>query len=132
MLIDEIYYYVCTDKSNNIFVYSHDTNKLLIIAENMNNSNKYFKVTFVPSENETYSHIVKAFINKYFNNICSEDITSYNEHDEYVVGILSAPLWVEFNYNKSLPFMWIVDILDDATVYGLEIKVESGKIYYQH
>ena len=131
MLIDEIDYFVCTDKSNNIFVYSHDTNKLLIIAENINSSNKYFKVTFVPTENETYSHIFKAFINKYFNNICPRDITSYIEHDEYVVGILSTPLWVEFIYNKSLPFTQVLNILDDATVYGFEIKVENGKIYYQ-
>ena len=131
MVINEMNYRVVVDSDNNLLVFSHD-NSLLVICDNINSSNKYFKVTFVSSENETYSHIVKAFINKYFNNICSQDITSYTEHDEYVVGILSAPLWVEFNYNKSLPFTQIVNILDDATVYGLEIKVENGKIYYQH
>lgn len=131
MLIDEIYYYVCTDKSNNIFVYSHDTNELLIIAENMNNSDLYYKLTFVQSDSINHSHAVPLFIDKYFNNICPWDITSYIEYDEYVVGILSTSMWFEFDYNKSLPFMQVLNILDDATVHGFEIKVENGKIYYQ-
>ena len=67
MLIDEIYYYVCTDKSNNIFVYSHDTNELLIIAENMNNSDLYYKLTFVQSDSINHSHAESLFIDKYFN-----------------------------------------------------------------
>lgn len=128
MVINEQNYRVVVD-SNNLLVFSHD-NSLLVICDSINNSNKYFKITFVPYENKTYTHIIETFINKYFNNICLEDITSYIEHDEYVVGILSTPLWIEFNYNKSLPFMEIVNILDDATVYGFEIKVENGKIFY--
>ena len=131
MLIDEIDYYVCTDKSNNIFVYSHDTNELLIIAENMNNSDLYYKLTFVQSDSINHSHAVSLFIDKYFNNICPQDITSYIEHDEYAVGILSTSIWFEFDYNKSLPFTHILNILDDATVHGFEIKVENGKIFYQ-
>ena len=130
MRINEQNYYVVVDSDNDLFMLSEDNN-LLVICDNINSSNKYFKVTFVPTENETYSYIVKAFINKYFNNICPWDITSYIEHDEYVVGILSTPLWVEFIYNKSLPFTQVLNILDDATVYGFEIKVENGKIYYQ-
>ena len=125
-----IYYYVCTDKSNNIFVYSHGTNELLIIAENMNNSGLYYKLTFVQSDSINHSHVVSLFIDKYFNNLSQENIT-HQFNDEYFVGILSTPLWVEFNYNKSLPFIQIVNILDDATIYGFEIKVENGKIYYQ-
>ena len=131
MVINELNYRVVVDSDNNLFMFSED-NSLLVICGNINSSNKYFKVTFVSYENETYTHIIEAFINKYFNNICSLDITSYIEHDEYVTGILSTPLWIEFIYNKSLPFIQIVNILDDATVYGLEIKVENGKIYYQH
>ena len=131
MVINEENYRVVVDRDNSLFVFSHDNN-LLVICDNINSSNKYFKVTFVPYENKTYTSIIETFINKYFNNICSQDISSYIEHDEYVVSILSTPLWVEFNYNKSLPFMQIVNILDDATVYGLEIKVENGKIYYQY
>lgn len=131
MVINEQNYHVVVDSNNNLFVFSHD-NSLLVICDSINNSNKYFKITFVPYENKTYTHIIETFINKYFNNICLQDITSYIEHDEYVVGILSTPLWIEFNYNKSLPFIQIVNILDDATVYGFEIKVENGKIYYQH
>ena len=130
MRINEQNYHVVVDSDNDLFVYSQDNN-LLATCENINSSNKYFKVTFIPYENEIYSHIVKAFINKYFNNICPWDITPYIEHDEYVVGILSTPLWIEFNYNKTLPFMLVLNILDDATVYGFEIKVENGKIYYQ-
>ena len=130
MVINEQNYRVVVDSYNNLFVFSHD-NRLLVICDSINSSNKYFKVTFVPHENETYTHIIEAFINKYFNNICPQDITSYIEHDEYVVGILSTPLWLEFIYNKSLPFMQVLNILDDATVYGFEIKVENGKIYYQ-
>ena len=130
MVINEQNYRLVMDADNNLFVFSHDNN-LLVICDSINSSNKYFKITFVPYENKRYTHIIEAFINKYFNNICSSDITSYIERDEYDVGILSSPLWIEFNYNKSLPFMQIVNILDDATVYGLEIKVENGKIYYQ-
>ena len=130
MRINEQNYYVVMDSDNDLFMFS-ENNNLLVICDNINSSNKYFKVTFVPTENETYSHIVKAFINKYFNNICPWDITSYIEHDEYVVGILSTPLWLEFIYNKSLPFMQVLNILDDATVYGFEIKVENGKIFYR-
>ena len=130
MVINEQNYRVVVD-SNNLFVFSHD-NSLLVICDSINYSNKYFKITFVPYENKRYTHIIETFINKYFNNICTEDITSYIEHDEYVVGILSSPLWIEFKYNKSLPFMQVLNILDDATVYGFEIKVENGKIYYQH
>lgn len=130
MEINEQNYLVVVDGDNNLFVFSHD-NILLVICENINSSNKYFKITFVPYENKRYTHIIETFINKYFNNICSLDITSYIEHDEYVVGILT-PLWIEFNYNKSLPFMRVVNILDDATVHGFEIKVENGKIYYQY
>lgn len=131
MIINEQNYRLVVDSDNNLFVFSRDNN-LLVICDNINSSNKYYKITFVPYENKKYTHIIETFIYKYFNNICSQDISSYIEHDEYVVGILSTPLWVEFNYNKSLPFMQIVNILDDATVYGLEIKVENGKIYYQH
>lgn len=130
MVINEQNYRVVVDSDNNLFVFSHDNN-LLVICDSINSSNKYFKVTFIPSKNKTYRHIIEAFINKYFN-ICPADIPAYTENDEYIVGILSSPLWIEFNYNKSLPFMQIVNILDDATVYGLEIKVENGKIYYQH
>ena len=130
MRINEQNYYVVVDSDNDLFMLSEDNN-LLVICDNINSSNKYFKITFIPYESETYSHIVKSFINKYFNNIRPCDITSYIEHDEYVVGILSTPLWVEFIYNKSLPFMQVLNILDDATVYGFEIKVENGKIYYQ-
>lgn len=130
MVINEENYRLVVDSGNNLFVFSRD-NSLLVICDNINSSNKYYKITFVPYENKTYTRIIETFINKYFNNICTEDITSYIEHDEYVVGILT-PFWVEFNYNKSLPFMQIVNILDDATVYGFEIKVENGKIYYQH
>ena len=130
MVINEQNYRVVVDSDNNLFMFSKDNN-LLVICNNINSSNKYFKITFVPYENKRYTHIIEAFINKYFNNICPRDITSYIEHDEYVVGILSSPLWVEFNYNKSLPFIQIVNILDDATVHGFEIKVENGKIYYQ-
>ena len=130
MVINEQNYRVVVDSDNNLFMFSKDNN-LLVICNNINSSNKYFKITFVPYENKRYTHIIEAFINKYFNNICPWDITSYIEHDEYVVGILSSPLWVEFNYNKSLPFIQIVNILDDATVHGFEIKVENGKIYYQ-
>ena len=130
MRINEQNYYVVMDSDNDLFMLSEDNN-LLVICDNINSSNKYFKITFIPYESETYSHIVKSFINKYFNNIRPCDITSYIEHDEYVVGILSTPLWVEFIYNKSLPFMQVLNILDDATVYGFEIKVENGKIYYQ-
>ena len=130
MKINEQDYYVVVDGDNNLFMFSEDNN-LLVICDNINSSNKYFKVTFVPHENETYTHIIEAFINKYFNNICHWDITSYIERDEYVVGILSTPLWFEFIYNKSLPFMQVLNILDDATVYGFEIKVENGKIFYQ-
>lgn len=130
MLIDEIYYYVCTDKNNNIFVYSRDTNELLIIAENMNNSDLYYKLTFVQSDSINHSHVVSLFIDKYFNNLSQENIT-HQFNDEYFVGILSTPMWFEFDYNKSLPFMQVLNILDDATVYGFEIKVENGKIYYQ-
>ena len=130
MLIDEIYYYVCTDKSNNIFVYSHDTNELLIIAENMNNSDLYYKLTFVQSDSINHSHAISLFIDKYFNNLSHENIR-HQFNDEYFVGILSTPMWFEFDYNKSLPFMQVLNILDDATVHGFEIKVENGKIYYQ-
>lgn len=130
MRINEENYHVVVDSDNDLFMFSED-NKLLFICNNINSSNKYFKITYIPSENETYSHIIKAFINKYFNNIFPEDITSYIEHDEYIVGILSTPLWLEFTYNKGLPFMQILNILDDATVHGFEIKVENGKIFYQ-
>ena len=130
MEINEQNYRVVVDSDNNLFMFSKD-NTLLVICDNINSSNKYFKVTFVQYENETYTHIIEAFINKYFNNICPWDITSYIGHDDYVVGILSTPLWIEFSYNKSLPFMQIVNILDDATVHGFEIKVENGKIFYQ-
>lgn len=129
MVINEQNYRLVVDNGNNLFVFSRD-NSLLVICDNINSSNKYYKITFVPYENKAYTHIIETFIDKYFNNICSQDISSYIEHDEYVVSILT-PLWVEFNYNKSLPFMQIVNILDDATVYGIEIKVENGKIYYQ-
>lgn len=130
MEINEQNYHIVVDSYNNLFMLSED-NSLLVICDSINSSNKCFKVTFVPTENENYLHIVKAFINKYFNNICPWDMPSYAENDEYVVGILSTELWIEFNYIKSLPFIQIVNILDDATVYGLEIKVENGKIYYQ-
>lgn len=130
MRINEQNYYVVVDSDNDLFMFSED-NKLLVVCDNINSSDKYFKITFIPVENDTYSHIVKAFINKYFNNICPWDIPSYTENDEYVVGILSTPLWLEFIYNKSLPFTQVLNILDDATVYGFEIKVENGTIYYQ-
>ena len=130
MRINEENYRVVVDSDNDLFMLSEDNN-LLVICDNINSSNKYFKITFIPAENETYLHTVKAFINKYFNNICPWDIPSYTDNDEYVVGILSAPLWLEFAYNKDLPFMQVLNILDDATVYGFEIKVENGKIYYQ-
>ena len=131
MEINEQNYRVVVDSDNNLFMFSKD-NTLLVICDNINSSNKYFKVTFVPYENEIYTHIIEAFINKYFNNICPWDIESYIERDEYDVGILSTSLWIEFSYNKSLPFMQIVNILDDATVHGFEIKVENGKIFYQY
>ena len=131
MEINEQNYSVVVDSDNNLFMFSKD-NTLLVICDNINSSNKYFKVTFVPYENEIYTHIIEAFINKYFNNICPWDIESYIERDEYDVGILSTSLWIEFSYNKSLPFMQIVNILDDATVHGFEIKVENGKIFYQY
>ena len=130
MRINEENYHVVVDSDNDLFMFSED-NKLLVVCDNINSSDKYFKITFIPVENDTYSHIVKAFINKYFNNICPWDIPSYTENDEYVVGILSTPLWLEFIYNKSLPFTQVLNILDDATVYGFEIKVENGTIYYQ-
>ena len=130
MVINEQNYHVVVDSHNNLFMLSED-NSLLVICDSINSSNNYFKVTFVPYENKTYTHIIEAFINKYFNNICPWDIPLYSENDEYVVGILSTPLWIEFNYNKSLPYMKIVNILDDATVHGFEIKVENGKIFYQ-
>ena len=130
MLIDEIDYYVCTDKSNNIFVYSHDTNELLIIAESMNNSDLYYKLTFVQFDSINHSRAISLFIDKYFNNLSQENIT-HQFNDEYFVGILSASLWVEVVYLESLPFPQIVAMLDDSTVYGFNLKVESGKIYYQ-
>ena len=130
MLIDEIYYYVCTDKSNNIFVYSRNTNELIIIAENLNNSDLYYKLTFVQPDSVNHFHAVSLFIDKYFNNLSQENIT-HQFNDEYFVGILSTPMWFEFDYNKSLPFMQVINILDDATVHGFEIKVENGKIFYR-
>ena len=130
MRINEENYYVVVDTDNNLFVFSHDNN-LLVICDNINSSDKYFKITFIPVENEADLHTVKAFINKYFNNICPWDIPTYSDNDEYLIGILSTPLWIEYNYNKYLPFMQVLNILDDATVHGFEIKVENGKIFYQ-
>lgn len=131
MLINEIDYYVCIDRSNNIFVYSHDTEELLVIAENMNNSDLYYKLTFVQPDNINYLPAVSLFINKYFNNLSQANITPQSFTDEYFVGVLSSPLWIEIVYLESLPFPQIVAMLDDSTVYGFNLKVENGKIYYQ-
>ena len=129
MLINETDYVISLDINNNIFVYSRDTSELLVIAENMNNSDLYYKLTFVQSGNN-HSRVVSLFIDKYFNNLSHENI-AHQSNDEYFVGILSTSLWIEVVYLESLPFPQIVAMLDDSTCYGFNLKVESGKIYYQ-
>ena len=131
MLINETDYVISTDISNNIFVYSHDTGELLVIAENMNNSDLYYKLTFVQSDNINHSRAVSLFIDKYFNNLSEVNLTNQSFTDEYFVGVLSAPLWIEVVYLESLPFPQIVAMLDDSTCHGFNLKVENGKIYYQ-
>ena len=130
MLINESTYYVTADKDNNLFVFSHETQALLVICENMNGSDKYYKLTLVYSENVYYG-IVTSFLEKYFNNLTLVTMLNNNVCDEYFVGILSIPVWFEFTCDKQLPFTEIVNILDDATVHGFNIKVENGKIYYR-
>ena len=130
MLINESTYYVIADKDNNLFVFSHETQALLVICENMNGSDKYYKLTLVYPGNTYYCDIVRLFLSKYFSNLPLATMLNNNVYDEYFVGILSTPVWFEFNYDKQLPFTEILKILDDATVHGFNIKVESGKIYY--
>lgn len=131
MVINENNYYVTADKDNNLFVFSHDTQALLVICENMNGSDKYYKLTVVYTENTDYHDIITSFLTKYFNNLTLVTMLNNNVSDEYFVGILSTPVWFEFICDKQLPFTEIVRILDDATAHGFNIKVENGKIFYQ-
>ena len=131
MVINENTYYVTADKDNNLFVFSRETQSLLVICENMNGSDKYYKLTLVYPENTYYCGIVSSFLEKYFNNLTLASMLNNNVCDEYFVGILSTPMWFEFSFDNQSPFGVIVRILDDATVHGFNIKVENGKIYYQ-
>lgn len=131
MVINESTYYATADKNNNLFVFSHETEALLVICENMYGSDKYYKLILVYTENAEYRGIITSFLAKYFNNLSLVTMLNNNASDEYFVGILSTPVWFEFTCDKQLPFTEIIRILDGAAVHGFNIKVENGKIFYQ-